>query len=672
MKEIKIVLGTYNSLPVNALDEDIEYYYYNSYKPFLKLLIDNPEIKSVLYYSGPLYEWFERKKPEIIMLLRDLIKSKQIELLSGPYYNAVLPLLPSPDRKAQVESLTNYICSNFRRRPKGIYVTNGVWEPSLPATYFSTSAEYVFLDRHNFLASGIDEHNIYYPCITEDQGKKIIVYPANSSLSAEIGFTNPKEFVEKIYEKCNARFYDNFSKGKSLFALMLSGEELGSNLVGLDNIFKNNWLVEFAKELKEKNIKLSLPKDENKKLSHLKKFYFGTTADSDITKMTLNTEQRKTYELLIRHLNVDELIAMINTGQFRQFVNKYPESNNLYSKMLYVENLARYTSDKARKKSAKEIIYSAQGHDVFWHGKHCGIYDNLMRKEIYHLLLKAEKDTKTDSKFKPNLTAYDFNYDGENEVLYNGAYFNAYINSDDAAMFELDYFPTCINYCASMGKYEEFYHSDINTQEAQFDLKARNSFEDKVFKTNEKLTDYFLGNVENKIEHINYTLKNLDSDKKIINFSKIVDFSLDDKLIKLKISKDYSFRKNDIDIDYTVKNLSDDKVEFSFATSLNLAFDEWNKNSINLINNDESLSVDKKNHKKLNSLIIDDIKNKTLISLLFSQDSDIWLSPIYTQTLVYDKLYNKYQCTEFVPVWKLRLDSKQEVKINVTMSVTRS
>ncbi|MBN2653425.1 MAG: DUF1926 domain-containing protein [Spirochaetales bacterium] len=676
MNEIKLVLGTYNSLPVSSTQEEFEYYFKHCYEPYLKMLNANPDFKSVLFYSGFLYEWFDKKKPEVKMLLKDLIKSKQVELISGAYYNAVLPLLPSTDRKAQIENLTNYICSSFKKRPKGFYVSKGVWEPSLPTTYTSSSAEYVFLDRQNFLASGIDEHHIYYPCITEDQGKKLIVYPANSSLASKVGFDDPYELARQIFEKCNSRFVEkrvnSDIRSKSLFSLLLPGETLGSNLIGLDNIFKDDWFGSFKDGLKKYGITLTLPLKENKRLGTLRKFYFGTTADSDITKMTLNKEQRKTYELMILHLNVDEMQALINTGQFRQFVNKYYESNNLYSKMLYVESLAKHTSDKSRKKSAKELIYSAQGHDVFWHGSHCGIYDNQLRLKIYNILLTAEKDIKTGSDFKTNFAKHDFNFDGSEELLYNGIHFNAYIDRDSAAIFEFDYFPTCTNYCACMSKYEEYYHSDIDLHGYHFDLKPRYLFDDKIFEVGTKYSDFFLGIIDNKLDSEVYTIDDFDGDKKSVGFVEKVDFELAGLPSSVEINKNFSFRKNDIEVEYLIKNEGSKAVEFNFATSLNLTFGEWSKESINLLKDDDLLDFLAKEHKHISKFNIEDLKNKNKINFSSTRHFDIWVNPIYTQTLVYDKIENRYQCTDFMPVWKLKLDSQEEFRLQITMSVIRS
>ena len=113
MNRIKLTFGTYNSQPVGSTNDQLETAYKNSYRPFLKILYAFPKVKAAIHYSGVLLEWFEDKHPEIILLINEMVKRRQIELVGGPFYNPILTIIPNKDRISQIEYLTTYIRKHF-------------------------------------------------------------------------------------------------------------------------------------------------------------------------------------------------------------------------------------------------------------------------------------------------------------------------------------------------------------------------------------------------------------------------------------------------------------------------------------------------------------------------------------------------------------------------------
>ncbi len=113
MNKINIIFGTYNSQPVGVSHEEIEEAYQNSYKSFLSVLNKYPDFCIVLYYSGVLLEWIEKNHPEFIMLLSEMVRRKQVELLTGGFYEPILSVIPNTDRMGQIEKFTTYLRSRF-------------------------------------------------------------------------------------------------------------------------------------------------------------------------------------------------------------------------------------------------------------------------------------------------------------------------------------------------------------------------------------------------------------------------------------------------------------------------------------------------------------------------------------------------------------------------------
>ena len=87
-----------------------------------------------LHYSGPLLEWIESAHPEYFERLRTLVKSGQVELVGGGFYEPVLVAIPLRDRTEQIKRLADYIEKRFETRPTGAWLTERVWEPQIPSS----------------------------------------------------------------------------------------------------------------------------------------------------------------------------------------------------------------------------------------------------------------------------------------------------------------------------------------------------------------------------------------------------------------------------------------------------------------------------------------------------------------------------------------------------------
>ena len=117
------------------------------YKPVIKFLCAHPDFKIALSFNGVQLDFFQRKYPEFIDILRQLIAKKQLEILGGGYYDPVFPLLLPVDRAGQIEKLTSKIRSTTGKRPRGISVCGSIWDYSLISSFNTCGMDYVLLDE---------------------------------------------------------------------------------------------------------------------------------------------------------------------------------------------------------------------------------------------------------------------------------------------------------------------------------------------------------------------------------------------------------------------------------------------------------------------------------------------------------------------------------------------
>lgn len=176
MTKLKLIVGTYNSEPPGSTDYQLELKYQNSYKPFLKVLYEYPKIRASLHYSGALLEWFEQKHPEILILINEMIKRRQVEMIGGGFYSPVLALIPAKDRINQIELLTTYIRKKFGRRPRGFWLTEYIWEPFICSSIHSSGMNFTFLEDAQFERAGVDKKKYMSPATLKIRGRLLQLF----------------------------------------------------------------------------------------------------------------------------------------------------------------------------------------------------------------------------------------------------------------------------------------------------------------------------------------------------------------------------------------------------------------------------------------------------------------------------------------------------------------
>lgn len=121
---------------------DIEKTYQNTYKKLLTFLYANPRFHFTFYFYGPYLEWLNKNHKEAVDILSELSNRKQVEFLTGAYYEPLLPLILPADRVGQIELLTTNLRKYFGKKPRGTFIPYSVWEPSLISSFKTSSPHY--------------------------------------------------------------------------------------------------------------------------------------------------------------------------------------------------------------------------------------------------------------------------------------------------------------------------------------------------------------------------------------------------------------------------------------------------------------------------------------------------------------------------------------------------
>ena len=124
----------------------IEDVYEKAYEPLIGALERHPTIRLALHYTGPLLHWMADERPESIGRLRALVERDQVEILGGGMYEPILVALPERDRLGQLTRMRDEVAAMFGRTPRGAWLAERVWEPSVPFDIAKAGYEYTVLD----------------------------------------------------------------------------------------------------------------------------------------------------------------------------------------------------------------------------------------------------------------------------------------------------------------------------------------------------------------------------------------------------------------------------------------------------------------------------------------------------------------------------------------------
>jgi len=671
MRKLKIVLGMYNSPPVGTAHEQFERAYQYSYKPFLTILYKYAMLKATLHFSGTALEWIEAAHPELMMVMNEMVKRKQIEMLGGGYYSPIFPIIPNKDRLGQIELLTTYLRKKFGKRPRGCWLTEGVWEPTLTTTLKSSGMEYLFIDDSMFIQSGMNKNDLYHPYITDDQGKMAIVLPLHNNFIDSMFSDPPEKLIKDILNlhKKNPK--------AMVLNLLVNGDFFTVNNGHYPDFFgEDGWLERFLTGLTKESSELEtiLPGRYVRLQGPMKRVYLPShhiqRADQN-QKAEGKNKQNGLYQ-----------ISTFSSGSgsqdyFRQYISKYPEIHRIYSKMMYVHLIVgQVRGDRSRKKTAKEESWQGQTHAAFWQGPDGGIYRNRIRKAVYRNLINAERTTREKGIFSTSLNVTDIDLDGIPEYLYQGQFINAYVHRRGASLFELDYVVTAWNYLDTMARHRESYHN-ADDELNGYDQYTKNSFMDHFMEKNVSIDDFARGNIPEKIDYLNslYRARKVEKERKEVHFGNRRTFINNGRETSIDLLKEYDFSKNSINVKYRMNTDSTEPVEGRFATELNLSFPEDGRSLIGIhikhIEGEIELESGKIELHNVNEISFHDRLNKTLITLSIDIPATLWLFPVYSITEKYGKKVWMYQHTSCVFSWLCRTEMKNAFKSTVSMRIEK-
>ncbi len=474
---VRLILTLHNHQPIGNFDGVFEGAYQDSYAPFLNILDEFPDLPVVLHISGSLLEWLTDRHPEYIDRIRGLVARGQIELLGGPFYESILACIPRRDRLGQIREYKRHLEELFSTTVRGMWVPERVWEQSFAGDIAEAGMEYTLLDDTHFRNAGLHDDDLYSYQLTEEDGRLLKVFAGGERLRYLIPYRDPQETIDYCREV--AERHPN-----SVLVFGDDGEKFGVWPGSNELVYRDGWLRRFFTALSENRdwLQVTTMSETVDHVSPAGRIYLPDASYREMTEWALPTEKQGHFRQLIQEQQQRHdwyrTKQFMRAGFWRNFLVKYPEANEMYSRMLQVsrrvEELSATATDAAAMQlieDARRELYRAQCNCPYWHGAFGGLYLPHLRNAIYSKLITAdtllERATGRRGQWV-DIQADDYNLDARKEIRFSGDRLVGFLSPGRGGhLYELDVRAIQINMLATLNRRPEPYHERIRQHAGQ-------------------------------------------------------------------------------------------------------------------------------------------------------------------------------------------------------------
>jgi alpha-amylase len=469
---IRLVLALHDHQPIGNFDGVFEAAYQDSYWPFLEVLERYPEIPVALHTSGSLLEWLVEKHPEYIDRIRMLADRGQIEIIGGPFYEPILACIPRRDRIGQIAAYSRYLENLFGTQIRGMWVPERVWEQSFSGDITQAGIEYTILDDYHFRSAGLRDDELHGYYLSEDEGRLLKIFPGSEKLRYTIPFADPQETIN--YLRQIAERFPN-----SVVTFGDDGEKFGTWPGTKKHIYQDGWLHRFLDTLKANSdwLKVSTLAEVVDNVAPTGRVYLPDASYREMTEWALPVSKQIEHTHLVHEREHTDtgwhrITQFMRGGFWRNFRVKYPESNEMYARVLHVsEKLHELSGGESAREHADLVnqarteLYRAQCNCSYWHGAFGGLYLPHLRNAVYHHAIAAdtllEQVAGRDGPWV-EVTGADYNLDARKEVRLASDRLVAYVSpARGGHIYELDIRSINHNLLATLNRRPEVYHEKV-------------------------------------------------------------------------------------------------------------------------------------------------------------------------------------------------------------------
>ncbi len=448
----KLLFGIHMHQPVDNFEWVIKHGVEVCYGPFFEVMSKYPEFRFSVHCSGWLMEQIEEFHPKLYKQIMTLAKKGSIEFFSAGYYEPILSVIPSEDRVAQIKMLNGSIASDFKQTPKGLWLTERVWESSLIPDLHRAGIKYTVMDDYHFQCAGFDEDILDGYYMSEEGGKEIGLFPISKKLRYAIPFLNVDSALKAI---------KSYNREENSAAIIFDDAEKFGMWPGTHEwVYEKGWLDTFVQ---------AVLADETIQTMHYGEYYeqertrgiayLPNVSYYEMGEWSLRADDALKLEAFKQEMGHDryekEGVKFLKGGIWKNFFVKYEESNRIHKRTLELSKVR----ESVNRPDFDAALYKAQTNDALWHGVFGGLYLPNLRDNVYRYLIEGE-NVRYGQK---SALVSDWNeLDGYEKIK---AVTPKYIFRFDAAhggqLVEFDSRKSCFNWQNTLTRRKEAYHQRL-------------------------------------------------------------------------------------------------------------------------------------------------------------------------------------------------------------------
>ncbi len=422
---MQLIFAVHCHQPFGQLETVLDQAVQRAYLPFLSVLERHPEVAVNVHYSGPLLEQLDDRNPRLLEALAGF--GRQIEWMGGAMYEPILPAIHPRDRIEHLKRMRATINERFAQDPVTAWIPERVWEPSLVDSLVEAGYTAVPLDDVHFERAGLE--HLDRPYLVHHLDQLITAYP----ISVDLRYAAPREDPVVLIESLR---HLHEHDPTAIAVLADDGEKYGlwpgthSQVYGTDG-----WLDRF--------------------------FAAAEAADwVELTTFEQHLSDHPASERTSLPPGSYQEMTEWSDGRWEHFLDRYPEADALYRKMLNASN--RAAESKAPAAALTEVL-RGQGNDAYWHGAFGGLYLPHLRAETHRRLLAARMavdEAGRSGRSWVKVHRFDWDADGRDEIHVELPDQSWVLDLDDGAFAYFDDKPSQWMVPDVVAAHVEDYHTD--------------------------------------------------------------------------------------------------------------------------------------------------------------------------------------------------------------------
>ena len=456
---VSLLFGVHAHQPVGNFPEVIDDAHNRCYRPFLKVLHGHPDFHFAVHFSGWLLDYLFERFPEDMSLLREMVERGQVELFGAGDTEPVLAAIPNRDRIGQLERFSNKLETRLGSRPQGAWLTERVWESTVVPSLVECGMKYVIVDDYHFLCSGKDLSEMDGYFSTEEDGRRLDLFPISESLRYKLPFSPAGDAVSYI---------ESLSGGeRSKAAIYFDDiEKFGIWPETFQWVYEEGWLDRFVSGVvASSKIRSCHYRDYHSSERTHGVVYLPTTSYIEMNEWTLPADRAGVYSGLVQHSKVggsyDQDKPFLRGGIWKNFFSIYPESNWMHKRMLGLSSRLDGLPKALQTNEMRGHLYESQSNDAYWHGLFGGLYLPHLRRAVYKALVRLES-VMDECSPRPDHFIEDTDLDGVGEVYLQNGTVQLVLKLDGfASVCEMDSYPLGHNFGDTLRRQSEHYHRRI-------------------------------------------------------------------------------------------------------------------------------------------------------------------------------------------------------------------